>query len=130
MPPNTKLLEFITEARKRGFSDIQIRRALLQKEWPEKTIEDAFNQLQPKFKSKNQVCIFLSNELLDDLEKRAKKNMFTLSEQIEDILRRSCISKKTAQSQEKIDDLLVGVFSRATRGRKRRNRILKNKVVM
>jgi hypothetical protein len=31
------------------------------------------------------ITLFLDDELLDSLEKRAKKNMFTLSEQIEDI---------------------------------------------
>jgi DNA-binding transcriptional MerR regulator len=104
--------DFILEARKRGFSDFQIRRALEEKNYPQKIIESSFESLQPKFKIKNQVCIFLSNEILSSLEKRAKKNMLTLSEQIEDILRRSSIRKKSSTQQEKIDDLLVACFSR------------------
>jgi hypothetical protein len=37
--------------------------------------------------------------------------MFTLSEQIEDILRRSCLNQKSAK-EEKLDDALVALFSR------------------
>ena len=114
-----QLVNFISEARKRGFSDIQIRNALIAKGWGISAVEKAFTQLNPKFKIKNQVCIFLSNELLASLEKRAKKNMLNLAEQIEDILRRSCIRRKTTLQQEKLDDLLLACFSRATRGRKR-----------
>ncbi len=118
--PNPKLLNFITEARKRGFSDAQIRNALIKNNWPSQTIESAFNFLQPKYKIKNQVCVFLSNEILNVLEKRSKKNMLTIHEQIEDILRRSCVRKSTSISQEKIDDFLVSVFSRSPKGRKRK----------
>ncbi|MEK6906140.1 MAG: hypothetical protein AABW81_00800 [Nanoarchaeota archaeon] len=113
-----QLLTFIIEARKRGFSDVQIRRALMQKNWPENVVAKAFNSLNPKSKIKNQVCIFLSDEILGALEKRSKKNMLTVSEQIEDILRRSCIRRKSVISQEKVDDFLVSVFSRSPKGRK------------
>lgn len=112
------VLSFISEARKRGFSDMQIRRALEEKNYPENMINAGFEFLQPKFKIRNQICLFLSNEILQSLEKRAKKNMLTLQEQIEDILRRSCIKKKTAIQQEKLDDLLLTCFSRARKGRK------------
>jgi len=105
------LVNFIKEARRRGFSDLQIRRALLKQGWPLSEIESVFLQLNPKFKLKNQICIFLSSELISKLEKRAKKNMFTLSEQIEDILRRSCITQKST-AEEKLDDALVALFSR------------------
>ena len=65
--------------------------------------------------------MFLDSDLLALLEKRAKKNMFTLSEQIEDILRRSCLSlKKGSYKAEKLDDSLVAIFSRERRGRKKR----------
>ncbi len=110
--------KFIIEARKRGFSDLQIRKAFNDKNYPENIVEKAFLELQPKFKSKNQMSVFLSNEILESLEKRAKKNMMTINEQVEDILRRSTISGKNKIQEEKIDDLLLTCFSRARRGRK------------
>jgi len=106
------LTQYIQEARKRGFSDLQIRNALIENNWPIPQIEQVFLKLNPKFKLKNQVCIFLSQEVLSKLESRAKKNMFTLSEQIEDILRRSCIGLKKTKTEEKLDDKLVSLFSR------------------
>jgi hypothetical protein len=113
-----QLIDFIIEARKRGFSDFEIRRALIDNRWPEKIVESAFQSFTPARLAKNQVCIFLSSEVLTDLEKRAKKNLMNLEEQIEDILRRSCARKSTSVQQEKIDDLLVSCFSRSKRGRK------------
>ena len=110
--PERKLVNFIKEARRRSFSDLQIRHALLEKGWPVDKIEKAFQSLNPKSKFKNQVCIFLNDELLEKLEKRAKKNMFTISEQIEDILRRSSLNKKRIPAEEKLDDKLVSLFSR------------------
>ena len=110
-----QLLSFIKEARKRGFSDLQIRRALIEKGWNIEMIESTFQKLNPKFKLKNQVCLFLSSELIQKLEKRAKKNMFTLSEQMEDILRRSSMSGKKTPAEEKLDDTLVSLFSRKKR---------------
>ena len=65
-------------------------------------------------------------EITDDeqriLKKRADKNYFSLKEQVEDIVRRSCISTKKSQGYRKIkiDDKLVGIFSRERRGRKRK----------
>ncbi len=109
------LTQFIQEARKRGFSDLQIRNALIEKGWQVEKIERVFLRLNPKFKLKNQICIFLSRELIQKLEKRAKKNMFTISEQIEDILRRSCIGMKKSSKEEKLDDTLVSLFSRKKR---------------
>lgn len=116
--PDKNLVNFIIEARKRGYSDLQIRAPLIQNGWAVNTIEEAFAFLNPKFKSKNQICIFLDTEILKRLEKRAKKNLFTIPEQIEDILRRSCVMGRTSVSKEKIDDLLVECFSRSKRGRK------------
>ena len=117
-----KLTDFITEARKRGFSDKIIKEAILNKGWSVEKVESAFESLMPKFKSKNQVCIFLSDDLLETLEKRGKKNMLTVSEQIEDILRRSTLSLKKRSSNaipnEKLDDSLIGLFSRRRSGRK------------
>lgn len=120
--PDKNLVNFIIEARKKGYSDLQIRTPLMQKGWPVNKIENAFDSLNPKFKSKNQVCIFLDAEILKRLEKRAKKNLFTVPEQIEDILRRSCVLGRASVSKEKIDDLLVECFSRSKKGRKNKNK--------
>ncbi len=131
---NKELVEFIKEARKRGFGDLTIKNALITKGWPEKVIEEGFKavdreEIERYFKEKdaetnrlkNMITLFLDDELLDSLEKRAKKNMFTLSEQIEDILRRSTLNQKNKKSlgEEKIDDTLVKVFSRKKTGPKK-----------
>jgi len=123
MIPNPNLIKFIREARKRGFDDYSIRTPLLKQGWPEEEVECAFNALKRKAREhisfKNKVVIYLDNELLKMIEKRAKKNMLTLPEQIEDTLRRSCLSLKNKPSiSGKIDDLLVSIFSRQKRGKK------------
>ena len=119
--PNKELIHFVKEARKRGFSDLKIRKPLLENGWPMAEIESAFSYLnaKEKLKLKNQVTLFLNDGLLESLDKRAKKNMFTVSEQIEDILRRSSVNtKKTSPKEEKLDDLLVSCFSRRNTGKK------------
>jgi len=117
-----RLTRFIKEARKRGFDDYQIKEPLLRKGWPIEIIEEAFASLKPKVKFKNKLTIYLDSEVLEAIDKRARKNIFTIPEQIEDILRRSVINSKVAGSvkPEKLDDMLVGVFSRQTRGKKRK----------
>ena len=122
MIPNPNLVKFIREARKRGFDDYNIRTPLLKQGWPLAEIECAFNSLKRKqrehIKFKNKVVIYLDNDLLKMIEKRAKKNMLTLPEQIEDTLRRSCLSLKNKPIiSGKIDDLLVSIFSRQKRGK-------------
>ncbi len=120
--PNKDLINFIKAARKRGFDDYQIRKPLLNKGWPLKEVESAFSHLNPKIriKSKNKVTLYLDDEVLKVLEKRAKKNLMTLSEMIEDILRRSAISSgKTKKSEEKLDDMLIKLFSRRNTGKKK-----------
>lgn len=110
---NKKLVEFIKEARKRGFDDFQIRNPLIRQGWAVNEIERAFSSLKPKYKFKNKVTIFLDSELLKRLEKRAEKNMFTLTEQIEDILRRSALNtRKKTSTEEKVDDKFITFFSR------------------
>lgn len=120
---NQKLVKFVREARKKGFSDLDIREPLLKKGWPLDEIEKAFLELKPKYKFKNQVSIFLDNEILKVLEKRAKKNIFTIGEQIEDILRRSCLNIKTGYKAPKCDDTLVEIFSRQKKGRKKKKSV-------
>ena len=69
-----------------------------------------------------QVTVTLNSEEEKALTKRAKKNMMTIEEQVYDIVRRSCVnfsSKKTPR-QIKVDDKLVGVFSRQRTGRKKK----------
>lgn len=53
------------------------------------------------------------------LTKRAKKNLFTLKEQVEDIIRRSAKNTKSRSSRpkDKVNDPLVKIFSRQRRGR-------------
>jgi hypothetical protein len=111
--PVKELVKFIKEARKRGFDDYEIRSPLIKKGWPPEKIDGAFASLKPRIKFKNKITIYLDSDILKIIEKRAKKNIFTIPEQIEDILRRSCARgfKKTTQN-EKIDDLLVSIFSR------------------
>ena len=67
------------------------------------------------------VTITLDDEVQKVLEKRAKKNLMSLREQIEDIIRRSAVRTKTGTTTTiKTDDKLVGIFSRQKRGRKRK----------
>lgn len=123
---NSKLIEFITEARKRGYDNYHIRQPLLEEGWTPEEIEEGFffadkkrtNRSQNKG-LKSKVEIYLDSEVLKIIEKRAKKNMLSVPEQIEDIVRRSCVrSKFILPSQEKLDDLLVSIFSRRKSGRK------------
>jgi hypothetical protein len=124
MVPNNNLIKFIKEARKRGFDDYSIRTPLLKQGWPEAEVECAFAALKRKAREhtsfKNKVVIYLDNDLMKMIDRRAKKNMLTLPEQVEDTLRRSCISLKNKPSvSQKIDDLLVSIFSRQKRNGKR-----------
>lgn len=120
MRANTGLVSFIKESRKRGFDDFQIREPLLKKGWPSEEIEKAFYSLKPRYKFKNKISIYLDSEISKMIDKRAKKNMLSLGEQIEDILRRSCVNMKKGTSKPiKCDDNLVAIFSRERRGRKK-----------
>ena len=66
------------------------------------------------------LTISLSDEEVKILEKRAKKNILSLREQAEDIIRRSCINMKSnAVSKFKTDDNLVEIFSREYRKKKK-----------
>jgi hypothetical protein len=110
--PNKQLLSFIKEARKRGFEDYQIREPLLKKGWTASEVKEAFSALKPELEDKNKVCIYLDSEILARLQRRARKNLLTLPEQVEDILRRSCLNLKPGTSKENIDDMLITLFSR------------------
>lgn len=113
MAANHQLISFIQEARARGFEDFEIREPLLQNGWPASEVEKAFAYLKPKTKGKNRLQIYLDNKILSSLEKRAKKNMLNLHEQIEDILRRSVLNlQKRTPVEEKVDDKFITFFSR------------------
>jgi hypothetical protein len=66
------------------------------------------------------VTVEIDPELMPALKKRAKKNYFSVTELVEDIVRRSMMSYKggTSKKKYKLDDKLVGIFSRERRGRK------------
>ena len=66
--------------------------------------------------------IDLTDEEIKILKKRADKNIFSIKEQIEDIIRRSCVNYKHKVKTRPIpvDDRLVAVFSRQKSGRKKK----------
>ena len=67
------------------------------------------------------ITISIDEKAKKILEKRAKKNLMTLREQAEDIIRRSAANYKLGtQTNIKVDDKLVEIFSRHKKGRKRR----------
>lgn len=69
------------------------------------------------------VTINLDDEEVKILKKRAKKNLFSLTEQVQDIVRRSCVSYSgTGKSRFKADDKLIQIFSREKRGRKKKSK--------
>jgi hypothetical protein len=115
-----KLVEFIKESRKRGYGDADIKNALINHGWPFTEIESAFKYLEPKYVNKNQITLFLSDELMNSLKKRANKNMLTMPEQIEDILRRSTLNQTKASTSEKLNDSLISLFSRKRTGPKKK----------
>jgi len=121
---NSQLVKFIELARLRGFDDWQIREPLLKKGWPEDEVEEAFIFIKNQHHSSNRIYISLDDDVIRALEKRAKKNMFSLQEQVEDIIRRSCVNvKKNAQPEDKVDDLLLKMFSRKNSGRPRKGNL-------
>jgi hypothetical protein len=126
-----RYVEFIREARRRGFGDLTIRNELVNKGWPLNEINLAFNYVKTldeisqgesmKESDENKVTIYMDDDLLNKLDKRARKNMLSLPEQIEDILRRSTLNQKNKKGAgEKLDDNLVGLFSRKRTGPKSR----------
>jgi hypothetical protein len=68
------------------------------------------------------VTISIEEEVKKIIGKRAKKNLLTIKEQIEEIVRQSAVRTKSGASASsvKADDRLVEVFSRNKRGKKKR----------
>jgi hypothetical protein len=137
----TQYVEYIQEARRRGFGDLAIRNSLIEKGWPLNEIDLAFSYVQTLNSEEgwhekgeiereyydsgeNKIVLYIDDELLEMLEKRAKKNMLTLPQQVEDILRRSTLNQKNKKNagNEKLDDNLVGIFSRKKTGPKSKKR--------
>ena len=116
---NADLIAFIKEARRRGFDDHDIRNPLLERGWPAEEVEAAFSLIKQKLPTyKHKICAYVDDAVLKKLEKRAKSNLFTLEEQIEDILRRSVINTRVGlRAPEKLDDMIVTLFSRKSRKR-------------
>ncbi len=110
------LIKFIKEAKKRKFSDSEIKSPLLKQGWPQEEIEKAFLSLRQKSEKKISVTISVQESVLKIISTRAKKNLLSTEEQIEDIIRRSAINGKAKSIySENIDDLLVSSFSRKSK---------------
>ena len=116
---NADLIAFIKEARRRGFDDYEIRTPLIERGWPVDEVEAAFSLIKQKLPAhKHKICVYVDDAVLKKLEKRAKSNLFTLEEQIVDILRRSVVNTRVGMhTPEKLDDMLGTLFSRKTRKR-------------
>ena len=71
-----------------------------------------------------QITIDIDEEVHKIISKRAKKNLMTIREQVEDILRKSAVTTKNKASNaiDRVDDTLVSVFSREKRGNYRRGK--------
>ena len=69
-----------------------------------------------------QITISIDEDVKKIISKRAKANLLTLREQIEDILRKSAVRTKKSGKYAyiKVDDKLIAVFSRERRGRKKK----------
>jgi hypothetical protein len=65
------------------------------------------------------LTISLDDREIKILKKRAKKNLLDLREQVEDIIRRSCMNAGVSASNRKTNDELVNIFSREKRKKKR-----------
>lgn len=67
------------------------------------------------------LTISIDEDVKKVISKRAKKNMLSIKEQIEEIVRQSAIRTKAGASNpmRDIDDKLVEVFSRQKRGRRK-----------
>ena len=68
------------------------------------------------------LTISIDAEVQKVIGKRAKKNLLTIKEQVEEIVRQSAVRTKSGATTNtfKTDDRLVEVFSRNKKGRKKR----------
>lgn len=99
-------VNYIKEARKRGFSDSIIKNSILEKGWPPYEVENAFlfldeeKEMQNKKKKKKvkpvkgSITILLEPWLKGALEKKAKKHNLTIYNEIKKILKNSISDKE------------------------------------
>ena len=68
------------------------------------------------------ITINLDDEEAKLLRRKARRNLLTLKEQIEDIVRKSAVRMKSGKHYRriKVKDRLVAAFSREMRGRRRK----------
>ena len=73
------------------------------------------------------ITISINEETKKTLKKRADKNLLTLKDQIEDILRKSAVRTRSGKKFHtvKVDDKLVAIFSRDQRGRPKKKKVKK-----
>ncbi|MEK6899091.1 MAG: hypothetical protein AABW79_03275 [Nanoarchaeota archaeon] len=112
---NSPLVKFIKQGRARGFDDYQLREPLIKNGWDIRDIEEAFASFKQPLKFKNKISVWLDNDILKIIEKRANRNLMTTGEQIEDIIRRSAVNVKPSKKTEKLDDKFIAFFSRKKR---------------
>ncbi len=116
---NKQLVLFVSESKRRGLSENWIYGSLLENGWKKQEIDNAFKSLKEERKNLYGITIYLKQDILERIDKRAKKNLLNVQEQIEDIIRRSAINMAGKKYKEKkLDDTLVALFSRSRRGRK------------
>ena len=119
---NEELVHYILKARRVGYSDSKIKGLLINHGWPSNLVQEGFLDIERQgkkiktrqiIKGKVKTFVYLDRSVIKSLESRAKKNLFTLNEQIEDILRRSVVGQRRGTSNyDKVDDKLIGIFSR------------------
>lgn len=72
------------------------------------------------------ITISVDEDIEKIISKRAKKNLLTIKEQVEEIIRQSAVRTKAgaASSDPRIDDRLVSIFSRDRRGKAKKKKRL------
>jgi len=77
------------------------------------------------------ITITIDDEARKILKTRAKRNIFTLREQIEDIIRKSAIRYKNSGNfrRFRLDDKLIEIFSRDKRGGRKKSTKKKSRTV-
>jgi len=108
-----KVVDFIRESRRRGFGDDAIAQKLSDAGWSINEIDAAFNAVK-NTTPKVRLCANIDEDVAKMLARRAKRNMMSIEEQVEDILRRSCVSmrKKTPGEEKMVGNGFISIFSR------------------
>lgn len=74
------------------------------------------------------ITIFIDKDEEKILKKRAKTNLMTIREQIENIVRRSCVrTNKNYVPKDPCDDKLVKIFSKQNKGPRKKKKKKKGK---